>query len=85
MLRAASVHDLKQSGVLPLNAIELLDFVPEILIARVSFFPCLLILLLVSLLLHSLHSFTMESSSLFGMAGSPFISGMPKVLDHFFE
>ena len=57
MLLAASVLDLKQPGVLPLNAIELLDCVPEILIAWVSFFALFLIWQFVSLFLHSLYSF----------------------------
>ena len=76
--------DLKQSGVVPWKAMELLDIVPEMLIACFSFFS-LFIRLLVSLLLHSLYSFTMECNSLSCMHFSCFASGTPKVVAHFLD
>lgn len=53
ILCAASVQDLKQSGVVPRKAMELFDIVPEMLIACFT---------LVFLLLHCLFSFTIEYS-----------------------
>lgn len=85
MLLAASVRDLKQSGVLPWNAIELFANVSEMLIAWFSFLPCFLIWLLASLFLHSRYSFTMECSTLSCTAESSLLLGRQKVVDHFLD